>query len=300
MKWIIKNPAPPQKDGRQKCWGDYHFGKCLAKYLERCNQIVEIDYYNRWNKNRKSDIVIVLRGLYPYNPQKNVFNIMWNISHPERITLKEYEKYDIVFIASKSYAKYLKPRIKTPVYTLLQCTDPEEFYVDKELDSKRKDIIFVGNTRGVKRPAIFWAVRSKLPIKIWGLGWDKWISKKYIQGNYYPNSKLRQLYSKSKVTLNDHLTGMKRMGFINNRIFDALACGLPIISDYNKELYELFPEGILYYRNKKEFLQCIEKIDNSYIEIKKKINDLVPVVKKNHSFEARVKFMLKIIDKHIK
>ena len=41
--------------------------------------------------------------------------------------------------------------------------------------------------------------------------------------------------------------------FVNNRIFDALACGLPVISDYCEELKEIFPDAVLYYNNKEEF-----------------------------------------------
>ena len=46
---------------------------------------------------------------------------------------------------------------------------------------------------------------------------------------------------------------------INNRIFDALACGLPVISDGCEEMKEIFPDAVLYYDTKEEFDACIQK-----------------------------------------
>ncbi|MGM0876118.1 MAG: glycosyltransferase family protein [Bacillota bacterium] len=224
---------------------------------------------------------------------------MWNISHPDKIKLSEYETYDLVFVASENYATYLQGKIRTPVYPLLQCTDPEEFFVEKELDNNRKDIIFVGNTRRIKRPSVIWALQLDLPIKVWGMGWEKWLEQKYIKGSYYQNQNLRKLYSSAKATLNDHYIDMQEKGFINNLVYDALACGLPIISKYNRVLYDLFPKEILYYKNKNEFLECVNKVLYSYSDIKKNVNQVVPIIQKEHSFERRVEFMLKKFSKHM-
>ena len=42
--------------------------------------------------------------------------------------------------------------------------------------------------------------------------------------------------------------------FVNNRIFDALACGLPVISDSCEELRNIFPDTVFYYETKEDFL----------------------------------------------
>lgn len=298
MKWIIKNPALTDK---HKHWGDYHIGRCLSKYLRRFNQEVETDYYKNWKNNKKADIVLVLRGKFRYKPKKNAaLNIMWNFGHPEDVSLKEYESYDLVFVASNQYSKVLRKKINKPVYPLLLCTDPEEFYIrDMKNDMKRKDFIFVGNTREVKRPCVFWAIEYGIPLKLWGKGWEEWIDKKYIVSQYIPNEKLPELYSKAKATFNNHWTDMIKHGFVNNRIFDALACGLPIISDYSKELYNLFPNEILYYRNKKEFKKCLDELNSNYSSIKEKVNKVIPRIHKEFSYESRAKTLLEIVKKYI-
>ncbi|OIJ11245.1 hypothetical protein BKP37_16510 [Anaerobacillus alkalilacustris] len=299
MKWIIKNPAPT--DWRQEKWGDFHFGRSLTKYLERLEVNVETDYYPHWDNRKKADVVFVLRGKYPYRPKPGAFHIMWNISHPSSVSLEEYESYDLIFVASKKHANYIRSKISKPVYPLIQCTDHEEFYVsDPKLDRFRKDIIFVGNCKGVQRPGIIWATELGLPIKIWGRGWEQFIDPSFIQGEYIDNKELGALYSKSKVILNDHYDDMKQFGFINNRIFDALSCGLPVISDYHEELHQLFPTEILYYKNKKEFLQAVETVIFQYPKLKANVDRIQPKIHEEHSFQARAKIILDIYHQELK
>ncbi|WP_352418521.1 glycosyltransferase [Proteiniborus sp.] len=295
MKWIIKNPS--STDYRQKKWGDYHVGRCLSKYLERLGENVETDYHSKWYNGKKADIILVLRGKYPYKVKKHSgLNILWNFGHPEDVTKEEYESYDIVLLASNQYFKVLKKQIKKPVYPFLLCTDHEEFN-NKNKDNvlKRKDFIFVGNTRGVKRNCVSWAIEYNVPLKVWGRGWEKMIDKKYIVSQYMANEKLADLYSRAKVTLNNHWPDMLKYGFVNNRVFDALACGLPIISDYSEELFSLFPKEILYYRNKKEFKKCIDEINSNYFAIKSNVDKANNRVTKEFTYEKRAKELIELI-----
>jgi len=298
MKWIIKNPSP--LNSSRKMWGDYHIGRCLTKYLSRLGENVETDYHDEWYNEKKADVILVLRGKYPYKPHQNArLNIMWNFGHPEDVSMEEYESYDIILVASNSYTKLLKEKINKPVYPFLLCTDHEEFYINnKDNDMNRKNIIFVGNTRGVIRDCISWAIECGVPLKIWGGGWENQVAKKYIVAKYIDNQKLSKLYSKSKATLNNHWPDMIKYGFINNRVFDALACGLPIISDYSDELYSLFPNEILYYQNKDEFLKCIEYLSSNYRQIKNKVNNVIPKIKSDFSYSKRSIDLLRIAKTH--
>ncbi|MCM1989274.1 CgeB family protein [Oceanirhabdus seepicola] len=293
MKWIIKNPAPLNQK-----WGDFYFGRSLTKYLKRLGHEVKTHYYEEWNNNEKADVILVLRGYHLYKPiNDGAINIMWNISHPDFVSLEEYESYDIVFVASETYARELKKRVTKPVYPLLQCTDPEQFYIkDSLMDSNREGIIFVGGTRGVKRSCVIWSIKHGFPIKVWGGGWQKFINKEKIVAGHIENEEIPNLYSQAKVILNDHWADMLKYGFINNRTFDALACGLPIISDFNEELFKLFPTEILYYRNEEEFIKCIKNCDLNYLQIKKRVNNVIPKIRDEFSFENRVRMMLKKIE----
>lgn len=293
MKWLIKNPAP--LDSRLKKWGDYHFGRCLTKYLERLGHEVVTEYDPKWNSRKKSDVVLVLRGKYPHKRTKanrNAFHVMWNISHPESVELDEYASYDMVFVASEQWASQLRERIDVPVFPLLQCTDTEEFFEQPlEEGEGRRDFIFVGNSRGVRRDGVVWALEYGIPLKIWGRLWKDFIDKRHLVGDYIDNEELGALYSRSRATLNDHWDDMKKFGFINNRIFDAIACGLPVISDYHPALHQLFPEEILYYRNREELGECLERVLLAYPEVRQRVARGKQKVVEEYSFARRARVL---------
>lgn len=220
---------------------------------------------------------------------------MWNISHPDNISKDEYELYDAVCIGSRYYADKLKEELSVPIYSLEQCTDTDLFY--PEASDKKHNYIFVGNSRGVPRECVMWSVDMRLPIEIWGGGWEPFLGKDCpnVVGINVPNDRLPDLYRTSYATINDHWDDMLKYQFINNRIFDSVACGLPVITDYCEDLYKIFGDNILYYRNEEEFRQCILKLEDNYPEIKKNTLSMWDMIRKEYSFEARAKQLLDIV-----
>lgn len=299
--WVIKCPAPEEKKIR---WGDYAYAAALKRYLDRMGMYTIIDLHEDWDCEVNADVVLVLRGCEFYRPDRRntkCLYIMWNISHPEMVTQEEYQLYDIVCVGSRHYARELHAKLTVPVYPLLQCTDTELFYPDQAAECSRgKDYLFIGNSRGVARPCVLWAAQDKLPLKIWGAGWKAMLGpdKTMVQDVFIENSQIPVLYRSARVTLNDHWKDMLDYQFVNNRIFDALACGLPVISDCCDELREIFPEAVLYYSNKEEFHQCVKKIENNYEEVKAKVDEQWPLIKEQYSFEARARELVEIVEKH--
>jgi spore maturation protein CgeB len=286
-------------DTRLKKWGDYHFGRCLTKYLKRLGHEVETDYDPKWDSNRHSDVVLVLRGKHPHKrtrANKDAFHVMWNISHPESVELEEYASYDMVFVASESWASQLRERIRIPVYPLLQCTDTEEFFErPMKTEEGRRGFVFVGNSRGVQRDGVVWALEHGLDLKVWGRQWGPFIDERHVVADYVDNEELGTLYSRSRVTLNDHWDDMKKFGFINNRIFDAIACGLPVISDYHQALHDLFPTEILYFRDRTEFKECLERTQSAYPEVLKQVAVAQKRVVEEFSFAGRAKVLSNLV-----
>lgn len=296
LTWLIKNPAINDRDREKR--GDYHFGRGLSKYLQRLGQKVDTDYYPDWETEKQADVILVLRGWYPYVPKnKNALHIMWNISHPDNVPLEEYEQYDIVCVASLSYAESLRKKISRPVYTLLQCTDHELFNPRFAVnDEQRSDFIFVGNNYDVrKRKGVLWALDLCVPLKIWGRKWKKDVTEKNIVQEYVENDMLPVLYGRAKATLNEHWPDMLRYGFMNNRTLDALACGLPVICDYHEDFKKLFSKEVLYYRNKEELARCINRINFAYSRLKARVNAAVAKIHQEFSFQKRAEQLLGMV-----
>ena len=299
--WVIKCPAP---DSEKKVrWGDYAYAVALKRYLDRMGKYTVIDLYEDWNCEEDADVVLVLRGREFYRPDRRnekCLYIMWNISHPEMVTEEEYQLYDVICVGSLHYAKELQKKITVPVVPLLQCTDTELFYPDQEAEKHRgKDYLFIGNSRNVARPCVLWAAKDKLPLKIWGAGWKAMLGpdKTMVQDVFIENSDIPALYRSAWVTLNDHWKDMLDYQFVNNRIFDALACGLPVISDCCDELRDIFPDAVLYYSNQEEFRKCVAQLENDYDAIKARVDAQWPMIKEKYSFEARARELVEIAGK---
>jgi len=297
--WVIKCPAP---DTAYKVrWGDYSFAMSLKRELEELGVYVVVDIREDWRCDEGADVVLVLRGCHFYRPDRrneNCLYILWNISHPADVSLDEYQLYDVVCVGSKHHAKVLQEKLTIPVIPLLQCTDTKLFYPATE-ELCDKEYIFVGNSRGVFRRSVLWSIENKLPLHVWGTGWDTMLQSQtdMIEAPFIENSELPQLYRTSKVTLNDHWDDMLEMQYVNNRIFDALACGLPVISDTCDELKEIFPDAVLHYETKEEFDECIRKIEEDYDSVKQKVKEQWGLIQREYSFEARAKELVRITDR---
>lgn len=285
----------PKEDELYK-WGDYYFAESFGKELKKYGHDYIIQLLPDWNskKDNDCDVVIHFRGLSKYKPKKKHFNIMWNISHPQDISYKEYEKYNIVLVASNTYAKELKQKVKVPVYPLLQFVDNTIFYEDYD-EQYDNNMLFVGNTRGIFRQSVKYALQLDKSISIYGEGWDKFIPHEYIKAEWFENKKLRKLYSSTRILLNDHWDDMKEYNFINNRFFDAAACGTVIINDYVDELKEMFND-VNIYNTKEEFENLIRNIQSDYTTYKIKAMKLKQDIIENHSVKKRVKEFLQILE----
>ena len=287
----IKSPHPKNTTN----WGDYFFSLSLKKSFEKLGFNVVIHEKENWYKNKEnSDITIVLRGLTNYEPNLSTINILWNISHPSMITINEFEKYDIVFISSIKYANKISAQVNTIVKPLLQCTDPTIFFTEPQEDIN-DEILFVGMTRHVHRQIIKDALKTNHNISIYGGGWEAYLDKNDIKGQFIPNEELHKYYSSCKILLNDHWEDMKNEDFPSNRLFDALACGTFVISDNIPSAKTIFKDTIITYDNVDDLNKKLDYYLNHEDERKIIAEKGKKLVLKNHTFDHRVIEILKTI-----
>ena len=273
---VIKCPAP-DSPARER-WGDWNYCMMLKRNLEREGLYVIVDCYEDWYCDSGAELVIVMRGLYGYRPDRRNENcryILWIVSHPDQVTDEECALYDQVWVDSVSGQDVLAERLPVPVRTEIVPVDTELFCPaspargEKDKDKSDEPFyprVFVGNARGIRRNVTEWCERNDITLHVWGTGWDRLYpdSRNLIFHDPAPYDQVPEIYRHAKVILNDHYEDMLAMGYVNNRLPEVLACGQPIVSDGGRQFGALFSAGVLYYEDEKSFLECIRRAETEY------------------------------------
>lgn len=238
----IKIAAPEEE---KAAWGDFHFAESLAASIEKLGHTARVDFRGQWHGHSiaSEDLVIVLRGLIPYAPRPGQMAFLWNISHPDQVGFDEYDRYSRVYAASASTAALLEHIVRPPVVAMLQATDPERFHpIDPP--PAAPDVVFVGNSRGIDREIVTWAVEAERPPALYGDGWVGRVPPQLLQAANVDNRELGKLYAGAGVVLNDHWASMRAFGLLSNRLFDVVGAGGRAVSDPVPSMASVFGDAV--------------------------------------------------------
>jgi glycosyltransferase involved in cell wall biosynthesis len=241
----IKISAPDKAAAPE--WGDFHFANQLGVELSKLGWSFTVDCQDEWDRGPEEGMVsFVIRGRhrYPRSPRA-ALNLLWIISHPDRMPAGETDDYDHVFVASDVYADALSRTSRVPVSALHQATAPEHFHRSDERVYLSAPVLFVGNSRNEFRTMVRWAKEAGIPLSLWGTRWEQFVGTDRVAGEHIGNEVLHRYYSSCGVLLNDHWDSMRINGFISNRLFDASACTCPVITDPVLGLDRIFGDTIL-------------------------------------------------------
>lgn len=295
-KIAIKIAAPKWETVHE--WGDYHMALGLKKQFEKKGHQVIIQLLYEWDNgdDLSCDVVILLRGLNAYKPKKQHINIMWNISHPDKVTMEEMNEYDYVFVSSDYWSEHISDLVTVPVESMLQCTDPELF---KRSSGKGEscELLFVGNSRKMFRKVIQDIVPTEHNLHVYGTNWGAFIDESYIKGEHIPNKELFEHYGSCAILLNDHWDDMREKGFISNRIFDALSTGAFIISDKVKGIEQVFGDSVVTYETATELKEMVDYYLAHPDERNEKAIKGCKIVREHHTYQNRVERFLEVISK---
>ncbi|MGE0279128.1 MAG: glycosyltransferase [Rhizobiaceae bacterium] len=282
-------PRPDMKDH----WGDYHFAVGLAAAFHRRGVGSRIDFLQSWPTSAAAgDINLVLRGLSKFGPAPDTINLMWMISHPDKVANDELDAFDHVFVASTAWALELARACRTPVEPLLQCTDPGRFNPGAYDPAKRRRALFVANSRKVMRPVVAEARREGVKIDIFGEMWDGLAPPEWIHGENIPNAELPRYYASADIVLNDHWPSMKERGFMSNRIFDVLACGGSLVTDSVAGMPVEIENACRFFDRDKSLASLVSSAPQRTGRLGKAAKSVAEMIHRKHSFDARAETIL--------
>ncbi|WP_165358536.1 glycosyltransferase [Haloactinopolyspora alba] len=300
LRWALKIGA--EDVPTRFNWGDWHFAIGLKQALERLGHEVVIDAKRAWYRptSRLDDVTLVLRGLSAYRVNPQQINLSWIISHPERVTKRELGMYDAVFAASASLADRLRTEMGTDVQPLLQCTDRYRFRPVAPDETRRHDVLFVGNARGFAgrgRASVTASLEAGIAPAVYGARWDGLLPEGLWKAEYLPNERLAATYVAAGVVLNDHWDDMKDEGLLSNRLFDLAACGARAITDDVPGVADVFGDVIPTYRTADELAEAVAIQLAETPERAAAREALSERVRQEHSFDARAGTLVDTVDK---
>ncbi|MEM9038637.1 MAG: glycosyltransferase [Actinomycetota bacterium] len=245
-------------------WGDTHFARGLVRAFRRlgcrAHEIVKSEWEG--TRDHRCDVVIHLRGLArrPVERTGDRLEVLWVISHPDRIEPGELDEHDVVLVASHRFADELSTRTSRPVHVLPQATDADRFRPGRHDPRFTTPILSVGSSRYPPRRAPMWLARSPLTWDLYGLNWDGRPERRSRRSEYLPNHLLCRAYRSADIVVADHHGSMRAAGFVANRLYDVLASGGLVVSDDVDGLHEVLGDSVPVYRRRDELIELLQEL----------------------------------------
>lgn len=292
LRWAIKIGAPDVPE--RQAWGDWHFAEALRDSLTRLGHEVAIDCHDAWYRpsGHLDDVVLALRGITRYDPNPLHTNLLWVISHPDRVTTGELESFDGVFGASGRWCRRVSRTLGRPVAELLQCTDHRRFHPVEPDPQRRHDVLVVANARGKggrSRPGIDAALSAGVVPAVYGERWGGVLPPHAWKGHHIPNDELPAVYAAAGVVLNDHWEDMREEGLLSNRLFDLAACNARVLSDHLPEIPDVFGDAVLTWRTADEIPAKVRMHLEETEDRRRAREELGERVRREHTFDARAR-----------
>ena len=291
----IKISTPNLKEA--PFWGDYHFANSLCAAFERIGHHAGVDTADSWYGHpAQEDVVLTLRGRHRLKVDPGKINIMWLISHPDRIPEDEYADYDHIAVASDVYAATLRAQGLPQVSVLHQATDATLFRHDPEI-LRKASCLFVGNSRREYRTMVKWCVESDVPFDLYGGGWEGILPAEMVRAPSIANRDLADYYARHLILLNDHWDSMRDNGFLSNRLFDGSAVGTPILTDPVAGLADVFGDSISVADTIESFADTVRDClanPGPYLDRAARARDIVMAA---HTFDHRARQLADLIDR---
>ncbi|MBQ6440539.1 MAG: hypothetical protein IJJ06_10575 [Mogibacterium sp.] len=298
--WVIKCPT-------YESWlktdipfrADYAYCMTLKKYLEKEGIYAVIQMYEDWYCDAGADVEILMGSYRDYHPAADVqgrTNVMWLVCHPENLSKEAADRYDLILVDSGPLAEEMRGGYMAETEPFIVTADTDLFYRD---DSPAEyERVFVGHTRGVNRNCVKWCSDNKIELDVWGGGWEKYYKDDpYIHlHGIISYDETAEIYRKAKIIINDHHHEMLKTGMINNRCPEVLLCGKTMLCDWSQGIEDEFGDLFTYYHDEKDFIEALERAEENYDRLCKKIDEKYDELVSKYSFETGIKRLIKLVE----
>lgn len=288
LEFAIKIATPDPDSGQR--WGEHEFAEGLTDALRRLGHGARVDTIRQWKQAHPDEIDLVVRAhgfrKRVYVPDGQRPALMWAIypAWPEA-TDDECAAFEHIWCASRDMS--LPSSTRSSSY-LPQAFDARRMAPVEA--PERKSLVYVANNyqrRGRLRQMAEWATEAGLDLAVWGQGWSGTPLESFVVAEHIDNKELGRLYGNALAVLNDHGNDMGRTGFVSNRIFDALACAAPVISDKVRGLPDDMAPFVLQVDGPEALAGAVTAIKGEDAARREARVQFAGQMRRTHSFDAR-------------
>jgi glycosyltransferase involved in cell wall biosynthesis len=281
-------------------WGDLPFGRSLQRAFERRGLRASLHVYEDRGVDDAvaADLAVHVFGSRAPDVRPDQPTLLWIISHPDWVTRQRCTGYAAIGVASRRFLADLQvwigetgPRL---VY-LPQATDPSSFF--PEPGGPPHELLFVGNSRGLRRPVLDHLSGTHHRLAIYGRGWTRELIEGHaLTGEWIPNDELHRYYAAASIVLNDAYPDMREEGFISNRVHDALASGAFVVSERIPGIDAEFQDAVPTFTTRDELISLVDRYLAAPDERARLAAAGRRIVLERHTFDHRVTTILEAID----
>lgn len=191
-----------------------------------------------------STIPEVIRRVREGKPQCII--LFWNLSF---YGFEDVTQLDVDGYCTNSHkTRLLLSKCKPTIYLML-AADPDDFMKTEIVPEYAHEVAYLGLNHPNKSNEVveLMLVEAKnFDLAIFGSGWNEHPTLAPFWKGPLPKGDIAKLYSSAKIVLGTTEDRQRRAGMINNRVFEALACGACFVSEHFPELEAVFGDAILY------------------------------------------------------
>lgn len=289
MHLVIRTPAT-----------ELRLAKGIASALRERDLNVSVAPESRWDAEHGEDVELIIRGPHTHEPSAGRFSILWIVGNPLSVTKAELDAHDLVLTASSLLRALLSDSTRTPIELARRCVDTAIFCPPaqglEEQAAQRTDIVYVGDAQEHGGEVARWLAQTGASARVFGTGWDEWGVGHLVERQSLADDELAELYRSARLSLIDHANDHRLYGIIDDRVFGAVACGLPVLSDSFPELRDVFSDSLLYARDAETFRAGLLRCEDEYADLLSLVHEQVTMVRERHSIAARAAAILEWIE----
>lgn len=251
---------------------------------------------NETDAQKNPDIVISMLFNRRISSRPSTIYIAWVRSYAEQWVMKPwFDDFHINLCASHKMVRFISSISTKPTYLFPIATNVARFDDGQPSTAFNSDVCFSGNKWQEKR--IIEEISDQpfdWKIKVFGAGWQDVTTVKKWHAGFLSYDDMPNAYASTKMVLDHANQSTLHWESVNSRVFDALGQGIPILTNNEAGVEQLFQTPIATYEDAES---CGTKINDmlSSAADAKWVESIKEEIRSNHTYDVRSALLNKIL-----